>query len=112
MGSATQVMLASMHQFRNDLNKKAFCAGGSCDSITCVVLPQGDREGNREGPSVLVQGGDAKHLGPISGLARPHDASISFPVPSPQALRNDQIERMAERVLRREPKNPLRCRVP
>jgi hypothetical protein len=39
IGSATQVMLASMHQFRKDLNKKDFCAGGSCDSITCVALP-------------------------------------------------------------------------
>jgi hypothetical protein len=33
-------MLASMHQLRKDLNKKAFCAWRYCDSITYVALPQ------------------------------------------------------------------------
>jgi hypothetical protein len=32
-------MLASMHHFCKSLNKKAFCARRSCDSMTCVALP-------------------------------------------------------------------------
>jgi hypothetical protein len=33
-----------MHQLRNDLNEKAFCAWRSCDSITCVALPAFDQD--------------------------------------------------------------------
>jgi hypothetical protein len=42
LGSATQVMLASMHKFRKGLNKKIFCAASSYDSITCLALPSAD----------------------------------------------------------------------
>ena len=39
-----------------------------------------------------------KHFGTISGLAGLHYLAISFPMPMAEALRNNDVERLAERL--------------
>src|SRR5690606_26006789 len=48
----------------------------------------------------------------IARLSRGHGAAIALPVPRPQPLGNDDVERLPDRLFRREPEDPFRSGVP
>ena len=53
-----------------------------------------------------------KHFGTISGLAGLHYLAISFPMPMAEALRNNDVERLAERLALCVAEHALGRRVP
>jgi hypothetical protein len=55
---------------------------------------------------------NTKHFSTISGLAGLHYLAISFPMPMAEALRNNEVERLAKRLTLCVAEHALGCRVP
>jgi hypothetical protein len=56
--------------------------------------------------------GHTKHFGAVPGSAGLHHLSISFPVPLPKTLWNNQIKRMTESLALGVPEDPFRRWIP
>jgi len=88
-------------------------ANDRCNDPAAVrQVHQGDGECDGQGASVLVQGRDPQHLAAVARLAGLHDATISLPMPLPKTLGDDEIEALAERLLRRIAEQRFGPRVP
>ena len=58
-----------------------------------------DSKGDGQGVSIFMDRWNTKHFGTVSGVAGLHDVAITFPMPMAEALRNNEVERLAERPL-------------
>jgi len=77
--------------------------------IWCVQ--ERDSKGDGQGASILMDRWNTKHFGTVSGVARLHDLAISFPVPMAEALRHNEVERLAEGLALGVAEHALGCRV-
>src|SRR5947208_5898817 len=86
--------------------------GSDARGVTVRGVEQGYSEGDRETLAIFAQGRDPQDVSIVARLTCPHNGVISIPVPLPEALWDNEVERVAYCFGGREAKETLGSRVP
>src|SRR5262245_4111895 len=86
--------------------------GSNAREVSVRGVEQGDSEGNGEALAIFTQRRDPQDVSMVTRLTCPHNGVIPLPVPLPEALRDNQVERVAHDFGGRETKETLSGRIP
>jgi hypothetical protein len=81
--------------------------GRDSDHISLRPAQETDRKCNRQRSAVLMHGGNSQQVMSVTRLPGRHGFSVTSPMALPQTLGNNEIERIAERLRRRESEQVL-----
>jgi len=85
---------------------------GSGFDATFLRMQKGNRKGDGERMTILVNSRNTQHLCSVSSPACLHDLSISGPMPFPKSFRYDQVERLTDGLFFLKPEDSLGRRIP
>ena len=87
--------------------------GRHADHLARLIPERHDREFERDAPSILSDSRNGKDVAvAVPGLPCRHHLSITAPVARPQPLRNDDVQRLADRIVAGMAEDTLRAGIP
>jgi hypothetical protein len=95
-----------------EANRDVSHDGRHADHLACLVPKRNDRELERDASSILSDPWNGKNVAvAIPALAGLHDVTIAQPMARAQPLRNDDVQRLSDRVAARQAEDALGPRV-